>query len=216
MSDAASAPPPSYPPPLSLAGQPPAGVPVERLQLSMRQFKDGDLALPSATLRPDGKPRFVMPLHRSAMETDLAVAYMVRHEVLHDGFERPTRDLIDAHLEPGDLFLDVGAHYGMMAFSAATRHPGKVRAIAIEAHPDNAGRVFKGVQLNKLEAEVETIAAAAGGHLHLASLAFNTTMGHSLLETAGRTKAGMLYVPVLPLDDILDGRAARAGRPIVG
>ena len=206
-------------------GKPAGPSPVE-IQLPIpgggkRTFKldrlpDGDLLLPSATLLPDGRPRFVMPLPPHKLATDQAIAYLARHELLNDGYERGTREIIDAHLRPGDLFIDVGAHWGVMAFAAATRWPHNVRVLALEAHPENSYRLFKGVVLNKLQAEVEVFATGVGARPGLVPIAFTTTMGHGLLPTLGRSRAaGMLHVPVLSIDDILARRTDLEQRPVV-
>jgi|KBSSwiStaDraftv2_1062776.scaffolds.fasta_scaffold236053_2 FkbM family methyltransferase len=199
-------------PSVAVPGQP-AG---ETLQVKLKRFVDGDMAVPSATTKPDGSPRFTMPVPPRFAENDMGVAYMVRHELIHDGFERPMREVIDAHLRPLDVFIDVGAHWGLMSFSAATRYPGNVHVIAIEAHPENAGRLFKGVQINKLQNDIEVVAAAAGDKQDLVPLAFNTTMGHSVIEGPARTsEGGKLFVPMLTVDQILAQRPHLAQRNVI-
>jgi FkbM family methyltransferase len=199
-------------PSVSVPGQP-AG---ETLQVKLKRFVDGDMAVPSAVTKPDGSPRFMVPVPPRFAEADMGVAYMVRHELVHDGFERPLREVIDAHLRPGDVFIDVGAHWGLMSFSAATRYPGHVHVLAIEAHPENAARLFKGVLINRLQGDIEVIAAAAGDRQALMPLAFNTTMGHSVIEGPGRTMdAGKLVVPMVTVDQILATRPSLAQRNVV-
>lgn len=199
-------------PSVAVPGQPPG----ETLQVKLKRFVDGDMAVPSATTKPDGTPRFMLPIPPRFAEGDMGVAYMVRHELIHDGFERPMREVIDAHLRPGDVFIDVGAHWGMMSFSAATRYPGNVHVIAIEAHPENSARLFKGAQVNKLQGDIEVIAAAAGDRQGLVPLAFNTTMGHSVLEGPSRTfEGGRLFVPMTTVDEILAQRPGLGQRNVV-
>lgn len=194
----------------------PGSPPGETIQVRLKRTKDGDIVLPAATQKPDGTPRFVMPIPPHAAETDMGAAYMVRHELLHDGFERATREVVEAHLRPGDVFVDVGAHWGLMSFAAATRYPGNVAVVALEAHPENSARLFKGVQMNRLGEDVEVIAAAAGDRAHMAQIAFNTTMGHSLIEGPGRThQGGKLTVPVVTVDQIMAERPALQQRPVI-
>ena len=188
----------------------------EKRRFKLDRLPDGDLLLPAATLMPDGKPRFYMPLPPRSLATDQAIAYLARHELLNDGYERGTREIVDAHLRPGDLFIDIGAHWGVMSFAAATRWPHNVRVLAFEAHPENSARLFKGVQLNKLNDQIEVFATGVGARTALVPIAFNTTMGHGLLPTMGRSRAaGALHVPVMAIDEILAKRADLEQRAVV-
>jgi len=149
---------------------------------------------------------------------DPGVRALVRGETERGGYEYPTRAFIDAHLGPGDLFVDVGAHWGIYALHAATRHRDSVRVLAIEAHPGNIGPLTQGVSRNGLGETVEIICVAAGARPGSAPLVFNSTMGHSLYglglpEGAGRL--GQVTVPVLPLDLLLAERPELAERRII-
>ncbi len=142
----------------------------------------------------------------------------MRGETERGGYEYPTRAFIDAHLGPDDLFVDVGAHWGIYALHAATRHRAGVRVLAIEAHPGNIGPLTQGVSANGLGDAVEVICVAAGAKPGSAPLVFNSTMGHSLYglglpEGAGRL--GEVTVPVLPLDLLLAERPELAERRMI-
>ncbi|HYC65603.1 MAG TPA: FkbM family methyltransferase [Reyranellaceae bacterium] len=188
----------------------------EKRRFKLDRLPDGDLLLPSAMLMPDGKPRFFMPLPPRSLATDQAIAYLARHELLNDGYERGTREIIDAHVRPGDLFIDIGAHWGVMSFAAATRWPHNVRVLAFEAHPENASRLFKGVQLNKLNDQIEVFSVGVGARHAVVPIAFNTTMGHGLLPTLGRSRAaGALHVGVVSIDEILAKRPELEQRAVV-
>ncbi|MGE0152617.1 MAG: FkbM family methyltransferase [Reyranellaceae bacterium] len=185
-------------------------------KLSYKADRDGQAVLASATKRADGQPRFVMPLLATMIENDAGISYLVRHEVFHDGFERISRDIIDTHLEPGDVFVDIGAHWGCITLSALTRHPGRVRAIAVEPHPLNLLQLMRAVQANRLGELVEIVPAAAGERPGLARLAFNSTMGHSLLESDTRRTTGTpLRVPVVSIDQLLAERRDLDGSRLV-
>lgn len=173
--------------------------------------------LTAAFANSDGKPRFTMVLPPGTLK-DPGVAALVRGETERGGYEYPTRAFIDAHLGPGDLFVDIGAHWGIYALHAATRHRGGVRVLAIEAHPGNIGPLAQGVTGNGLGKAVEVICVAAGAKPGSAPLVFNSTMGHSLYglglpEGAGRL--GEVTVPVLPLDLLLAERPELAERRII-
>ena len=74
----------------------------------------------------NGKPRFTMALPRAALQ-DPGIAALVRGETERGGYEYPARQFLDDHLEPDDLFVDIGAHWGIFALHAATRHGVRAR-----------------------------------------------------------------------------------------
>ena len=165
----------------------------------------------------DGRSRFTMVLPPGTLK-DPGVRALVRGETERGGYEYPTRAFIDAHLGPEDLFIDIGAHWGIYSLHAATRHRGNVRVLAVEAHPGNIGPLTQSVMGNGLGASVEVICVAAGAAPGSAPLVFNSTMGHSLYglglpEGAGRL--GEVTVPVLPLDLLLAERPERAERRMI-
>ncbi len=146
-----------------------------------------------------------MQMPRAALK-DAGVGFLVQKEVQQGGFEFPSRRFFDLHLEPGDLFVDIGAHWGIFTLQAATRHPGAVKVLAIEPHPVNVEQLRHAVTLNGLGSDVEVVAAAAGATSGTAPLVINSTMGHSLYGhglPAGSADATRLTVPVQPLDLLL-------------
>src|SRR5262249_16652811 len=97
---------------------------------------DDPLLLRSAFVKSDGSPRFVMPIPRTFL-ADAGNGYLARHETQFGGYEHPTRLFLDQHLRPGDLFIDVGAHWGLYALTASTLFPGEIPVLAIEPEPEN-------------------------------------------------------------------------------
>lgn len=164
-----------------------------------------------------GNARFTLPIPKHFLE-DIAIKHLIDREGRHGGFEYPTRAFFDAHLEPGDVFIDVGAHWGVFSLGAATRHPGDVSVLAIEADPANVTQLLRAVAHNRLTESIETIAAAAGDAPGTAPLIGNTTMGHSLY---GKGLVGMhqvargLSVPLVTLDGLLAERPALADRRVL-
>lgn len=77
-----------------------------------------------------------------------------------------------ARLGPGDTYLDVGGHIGLIAIAIAARRP-EARVIAFEPHPGNGARLESNVALNP-GVEVELVSAAVGGE-----------RGTAYLETGG-------------------------------
>ncbi|HEV2119197.1 MAG TPA: FkbM family methyltransferase [Candidatus Bathyarchaeia archaeon] len=59
------------------------------------------------------------------------------------------------------VFLDVGAHYGLVSARIASMLPRSLRVIAIEAHPANYGALKNNIELNRLtNAEAHNFAIA--------------------------------------------------------
>ncbi len=158
--------------------------------------------LPSASRRPDGTPRFHLVLDPVLAAGDHGLRYLIQQETRYDGFERATRDVIDAHLSPGDLFIDVGAHVGAMALTAATAPAGGVQVLAIEPAPGNLSQLSAGVAANGLSSAVTIVPAAMGAssgkaRLHL----IRGSMGHRLADDAAA--GDTVEVTLLALDDLL-------------
>ncbi|MGF1610223.1 MAG: FkbM family methyltransferase [Kiloniellales bacterium] len=176
--------------------------------------KDGTLLLPSAFKDAGERPRFRLPVPRPALR-DVAVRFLVEREAYYGGYEYPTRAFFDAHLAAGDLFIDVGAHWGIMSLSAATRHRGDVKVLAIEAHPLNVVQLMRAITYNGLEASIEVVAAAAGVDFGTAPLVANSSMGHSLygLGLQGMPQGDFkLAVPTVTLDRLMAERPELAER----
>ena len=69
---------------------------------------------------------------------------------------------------PGETYIDVGAHIGLIAIAVAVRCPDS-RVVALEPHPDNAARFSRNLALSP-GIDVELINAAAGAELGTANL----------------------------------------------
>jgi len=162
---------------------------------------DGTALLPTAFRDRDGRPRFHLPLPR-AFEGDPAVQVMARHELVWGGFEHPLRAFLDAHLAPGDLLVDIGAHWGLIALHAATRHRGAVRVLAVEPHPDNLAVLRRAVAENGVADTVDIVAAAIADAPGDGALATDTSMGHRL------SPAGTMPVTLTTVDALLAARPA--------
>jgi FkbM family methyltransferase len=170
------------------------------------------LLLASASLGADGKPRFRLVLDPELAASDHGLRYLIQQETRHDGFERATREVVDAHLQPGDLFIDVGAHVGVMSLTAATSHGNPV--LAIEPSPGNLRQLAASVEANGLAARIEIVACAIGAASGRGRLALSRgSMGHRL--TGDGEESDALEVPVLALDDLLARYPQHAHRRIV-
>jgi FkbM family methyltransferase len=183
---------------------------------SLLRGPNGQPLLPSATKRADGRPRFFVPLMPPLINSDPGIRYLVDRELRHDGFERITRDVLDAHLQTGDLFIDVGAHWGVMSLSAVTAPATGIRAIAIEPDPINASMLMQSVAANQLNNSILVVSAAVGERAGVAELQPLSTMGHSLTRDvhAGNARRG-LHVAVIGLDELLVSLGEDAANRIV-
>jgi FkbM family methyltransferase len=180
----------------------------------------GSVHVPSAFPDGQGRPRFHMEIPREGMN-DAGLGYLVHHELRLGGYEHMTRAFLDAHLEPGDVFVDVGAHWGVFSLHAATRWPAEIDVVAVEPHPVNLVHLLGQLRTNGLVDRVEVVAGAASNEAGSAWLAFDTTMGHSI-DGVGRINArdlGGMHVATLRLDALLERLAVRrpelSGRRLV-
>jgi FkbM family methyltransferase len=166
------------------------------------QTANGWAMLPSSLKHPDGTPRFT--LHFPASFANDAGALHLASFELSVGYEPPTRSLIERTLRAGDLFVDVGAHWGFFTHQAATHPAGAIEVIAFEPEILNAMVLTENVARNKL-ANVTVVCAACGNKNELAPLVTNSTMGHSIrgvglgVQARGPSK----WVSVVTLDGAL-------------
>jgi len=121
-----------------------------------------EIEFPSAVPAPDGAPRFVMSIPPSLVGSDLGTAHLFYREVAGQGYECAQRHFLDLQLRSDDVFIDVGAHWGVHSLSVATRLPKQVNVLALEANPENSARLASWVKRNKLESEIEVISKAVG------------------------------------------------------
>jgi FkbM family methyltransferase len=200
--------------PLQPAAQPPvrpAPAPKPVAAPATKPAADETLLVPSAFAKPDGAPRFVMPIQRRFL-ADAGVGYLARYEVQHGGYEYPTRYFLDQHLQPGDVFIDVGAHWGLYALTAATRWPGEVSVLAVEPEPENLRHLEEWVIRNAATQDVTIVGAAAGASEGTVTFARNSTMGHAIAEPGGKTPFGTFAARVTTIDALLQQHPKLLGR----
>jgi FkbM family methyltransferase len=163
------------------------------------QSVNGWAVLPSSLKRPDATSRFNMnfPAH---LFNDVGAQHLIGNE-LDKGYEPPTRNFIERVLRRGDLFVDVGAHWGFFTLQAATHPAGDIEVVSFEPEILNATILTENVIRNKLP-NVAVVCAACGNKSELAPLVTNSTMGHSIrgLGLSGHLKGPSKWVPVVTLD----------------
>ena len=160
------------------------------------------LLLRSAFAKADGSPRFVMPIPRKFLG-DAGIGYLTRHETQFGGYEHPSRLFLDQHLRPGDLFIDVGAHWGLYALTAATLWPGEIPVLAIEPEPDNQRHLQEWIIRNGVAKDVTVVAAAVGASEGTVTFARNSTMGHAVAAPGQETPFGTFSARMTTIDSVL-------------
>ena len=127
------------------------------------------------------------------------------HE-LRSGYELPTRNLLERAIRPGDLFVDVGAHWGFFTLQAATHPARDVTVVAFEPDPANAAILVRNVADNGLTDKVSVVCAACGDDFEIAPLVANSTMMHSIRGVGLKppfARGPSKWVPVVTLDRAL-------------
>jgi FkbM family methyltransferase len=167
----------------------------------------GDFAIvPSSLKLAEGEPRFRLAFPREFGDTDQGAKYFVVSEA-RAGYELPTRNLLERILRPGDLFIDVGAHWGFFTLQAATHPAGNVSVIAFEPDPTNASVLLRNIADHGLNKIVSVVCAACGNSTELAPLVTNSSMMHSIhgvgLRSPEFTKGPPHWVSVITLDSAL-------------
>jgi len=179
------------------------------------QTVNGWAILPSSLKRSDRSPRFHLHFLAS-LAGDVGAQHLIINEA-NAGYEPPTRDLLERVLRPGDLFVDVGAHWGFFSLQAATHPAGGIEVVAFEPDLINATMLTENVGRNKLSNLVTVIGAACGNKNELAPLVLNTTMGHSIrgIGLAPAARALSKWVPVVTLDGALANMGKEAPRRLI-
>ena len=167
------------------------------------QVDEGWARFPASLKRPNGEPRFHIEFPAPLVK-DQSVTYMISHDA-EQGYELPTRNLIERVLRPGDFFIDVGAHWGYFTLQAATHPAGNIQAIAFEPDPVNGSVLFRNISKNGVAQNAHMVCAACGDRLELAPLVeshhFNMMSSIRGVGLKGPfTHGASKLVPVLSLD----------------
>jgi FkbM family methyltransferase len=178
------------------------------------QTANGWVTLPSSLKRPDGTPRFNLnfPLY---FVSDAGAAHLIAHET-NSGYEPPTRNLIERTLRRGDLFVDVGAHWGFFTFQAATHPAGDIEVVAFEPELMNATIMSENVARNNAS-NVAVVCAACGNEARLAPLITNSTMRHCIYGADSRFDGRIpsKWVSVVTLDGALENLQKHRRRRLI-
>jgi len=119
------------------------------------------VVIPSIFKNRDGSSRFEMPIPIHLAKNDNGLRAIAEREVSQGGYQIALRAFIDDHIDENDLFIDVGAHWGIFTLTVASKIPNKIRVLAIEANPLNIHPLYLSLLHNKLTDNVKIINTAA-------------------------------------------------------
>jgi FkbM family methyltransferase len=128
-------------------------------------------------------------------DTDFAQAILATRD-----YEPHVRRVVRDHLRAGDVFVDVGANVGAVAFLAATIVGPAGRVLAVEPNPDNLQLLYRGILLNRFT-HVEVLPYAASDRRGVFALTGGTSNTHVVGPRAADEPG--LFVQAVALDEAL-------------
>jgi FkbM family methyltransferase len=180
------------------------------------QVVNGWAVLPASLKLPTGLPRFNLEFPANLNE-DTGARYLVMNEC-RQGYELPTQLLLEKVLRAGDLFVDVGAHWGYFTLQAATHRAGNIRVIDFEPDPANAAVLFRNIVANRLTEVAHLVCTACGDRFEIAPLVENSSMMHSIRGVGLKppfVRGPSKWVPVVTLDTALGHFPLTAGARLI-
>lgn len=132
-----------------------------------------------------------------------------RHIARFGSWEPHIRKEIQDHLKPDDVFIDVGANVGIMAFHAARAVGAGGKVIAFEPNPDNVQCLLHGVVENAfgtislhscgLSDRRQVFSLAGHSNSALAEIGRTSTLGHTQIGDdvlRGETRIDMIKIDI--------------------
>ncbi len=129
------------------------------------------------------------------LDTDFAQAILATGD-----YEPHVRRAVRDHLGSGEVFVDVGANVGAVAFLAATIVGPTGRVVAVEPNPDNLQMLYRGIVLNRFT-QVDVLPYAASDRRGVFALTGGTSNTH-VVSTDGADAPGY-FVQAVVLDEVL-------------
>ena len=117
--------------------------------------------------------------------------------------------LLDRFVTPGATVVDVGANIGYNAIHAARLAGRRGRVFAVEPTPDNLDVLRRNLEAARLANVIVTPVAAgrAAGVRKLFVRGPRSAVNSLFAESCYATVTDVLQVPVMPLDELVDGTA---------
>jgi FkbM family methyltransferase len=120
--------------------------------------------------------------------------------------ERGTRLLIERLLIPGDVFVDVGAHLGLLSLAAARAMQGSGKIIAFEPFPETRKLMERSFWINGFAQMLQLHEAAVSSRNGSSRLFLGEASGHHsifALDTTASKNSREIEVRMLTLDSVL-------------
>ena len=117
-----------------------------------------------------------------------------------------TRVLIERFLKPGDVFVDVGAHLGLMSLAAARALRGEGRIFAFEPFPQTRNLLERSFWINGLTHMIQIGSAAVSNVSGETTLFLGANSGHHSifsLDLPEGYSARQITIPTVTLDEAL-------------
>lgn len=188
------------------------GVTCAVFSLPAGRSSNGQILLPSACRDSNGRPRFQYQIPATATR-DISALLLMAYEQDYYGFEAPYRLFLETHIEPGDVFIDVGAHWGTYSLDVATLAVPDVTVIACEPVRGNAAVLRQILKHNRLDNRVEVVPMAIADFEGDAAMTPGNSMTWRIAASiAGNTR--QVRVRVTTIDALLRDRPVLQGRRI--
>lgn len=153
---------------------------------------------------------YTLPIPLPAMR-DVAARILTAYEFGFGGYEAPSRLFLNRHLQSGDVFLDIGAHWGLYTLDVASRRDSSITVIAYEPVPPNCRVLNNALSHNVLNNFAEVAAVAVTDRVGTASMVAGNSMTSRVQH---RASTPSLSVPTTSIDSELKCRPELAGRRI--
>jgi len=116
--------------------------------MDLAGLRDAFLSSAEYRSRNVGSDQRIVDLGHARVVVDAEELEFGRHIARYGSWEPHVMAILQRHLKPGDVYVDVGANVGVMAFTAAAAVGPQGRVIAFEPHPDNIRHFLSGVVVN--------------------------------------------------------------------
>jgi FkbM family methyltransferase len=143
-------------------------------------------------------PTFVMYVDPKDTEGDMAMG---------NAWEETTTQVFQQLIRPGDVIIDVGAHWGYFSLLAATLCTETGKVYAFEPHPRNFAMLTRNIEANHLSNVVTVQSAVSNCAGSIPMFEAHSSMGHSLNALPQEWRAGdgaspkAISVSTVKLDD---------------